>query len=99
MLSQKDIEMLTVPKETKLHALFDVLRKLNDADELLREAIYDYMPMSENDVWQDEADRYFWNTEGMDEINKVSITLGKACDLARLAIHVLEDTSQAQVAC
>ena len=98
MLSQKDIETLTVPKNAKLDALFDVLHKLDDADEILRDAIYDYMPMSENDVWQDEADKYFWHSEGMGEINDVAITLRKACDLARHAIHVLEDTSLALVA-
>ena len=98
MLSQKDIETLTVPKNAKLDALFEVLHKLEDVDELLRDAIYDYMPMSENDEWQDEADEFFWHSEGMGEINDVAIALRKAYDLARHAIHVLEDTSLAQVA-
>ena len=98
MLSQKDIEMLTVPKETKLHALFDVLRKLEEAEEILWEAIYDYMPMSENDAWQDEADKLFWHSEGMNEINDMDFALRKTRDLAHHAIHVLDDTNQIEVA-
>ena len=50
MLSQKDIETLTVPKNAKLDALFDVLHKLDDADEILRDAIYDYMPTKNQEV-------------------------------------------------
>ena len=98
MLSQKDIETLTVPKNAKLDALFDVLRKLEDANEILDEEIYGFVPFSSNDEWQNEADKYFWYSEGMGEINDVAIALGNTRDLARHAIHVLEDTSQAQVA-
>ena len=98
MLSNEDIEMLTVPKNAKLDALFDVLNKLNDADEILDDAVYGFVPFSSNEEWQNEADNFFWHSEGMKEINDVAIVLSKARDLARHAIHVLEHTTEAQAA-
>ena len=98
MLSNEDIEKLTVPKKVKLDALFDVLSRLEVADAILDEAVYRFVPFSSNDEWQNEADKIFWNSEGMKEINDVALALSKARDLARHAIHVLEDTSLAQVA-
>ena len=98
MLSQKDIETLTVPKNAKLDALFDVLNKLNDADEILDDAVYGFVPFSSNEEWQNEADNFFWHSEGMKEINDVAIALSKARDLAKHAIHVLEGTTEAQAA-
>ena len=98
MLSNEDIKKLTVPKNAKLDALFDVLHKLEDADEILDDAVYGFVPFSPNDEWQNEADNFFWHSEGMKEINDVALALSKARDLARHAIHVLENTTEAQAA-
>lgn len=98
MLSSEDIEMLTVPKSQKIDALFDVLHKLEDADEILYEAVFGHMPFSTNDEWQDEADKVFWHSEGMHEINEVSFALRNVRDLAQHAIHILEQTTEAEVA-
>ena len=98
MLSSEDIEMLTVPRSAKLDALFDVLHKLEDIDEVLSEAIFDYMPFSEDDDWQSEADNFFWNSEGMSEINDVACALNDARQLTVHAIHTLEESTEAEVA-
>ena len=98
MLSNEDIEMLTVPKRVKLDALFDVLSRLEVADAILDDAVYGFVPFSPNEEWQNEADKFFWHSEGMSEINDVAIVLSKARDLARHAIHVLEHTTEAQAA-
>ena len=69
MLTQKEIEMFTVPKENKIHALNDVIQFLNDADKVLGDCVYGYMPLCADDKKQDEADYVFWNSPCMDEIN------------------------------
>ena len=98
LLSSEDIQMLSVPRSAKLDALFDVLHKLDDIDELLRDAIFDYMPFSENDDWQSAADDFFWNSEGMREINDVACALNDARQLTVHAIHTLEESTEAEVA-
>ena len=98
MLSKDDIERLTVSKENKLHALVDVIRKLDDADDILSEAVYGYMPFSVDSEWQDEADSFFWNSEGMHEINDVACAIVKARDFALHAICILEGTPEAEAA-
>ena len=99
MLSKDDIQRLTVSNEDKLHALVDVIRKLDEADHILNDAVYGYMPFSSDSQWQDEADKYFWNSEGMHEINDVACAIRNARGLALHAIHALEHTSEAQAAC
>ena len=98
MLSNEDIQRLTVPKNVKLDALFDVLSRLEVADAILDDAVYRFVPFSSNDEWQNEADKIFWYSEGMKEINDVALALSKARDLTRHAIHVLENTTEAQAA-
>ena len=95
MLSKKDIEMLYVSINDKLDALVNVLLKIEDADDILEDAVYGHVPFSQNEAWQDEADQFFWHSEGMYEINDVALAIGKLRDLTRHAIHVLENSTQA----
>ena len=98
MLSNDDIQRLTVSKEDKIDALVEAMNKLEEADYILNEAVYAYMPFSADSQWQDEADHFFWNSEGMHEINEVVCAIVKARDLARHAVHVLEGSSEAKAA-
>ena len=98
MLSKEDIQRLTVSNEDKLHALADVIRKLDEADYILNDAVYGYMPFSADAQWQDEADKFFWNSEAMHEINDVACAIVKVRDLALHAIHILEGTPEAKAA-
>ena len=95
----RDIQRLTVSRENKLNALVEVIHKLEEADDILRDAIYGYMPFSADSEWQDEADKFFWNSEGMHEINDVACAIRNARGLALHAIHALETTSEAKAAC
>ena len=99
MLSKEDIQRLTVAREDKLAALDEVFLKLEKADYILNEAVYRYMPFSSDSQWQDEADKFFWNSEGMHEINDVACAIRNARGLALQAIHALEHTSEAKAAC
>lgn len=96
MLSQEEIQMFTVSVRAKLGATYTVHQALDELDAVLRETIYDYMPMSADDEWQDEADKVFWNSEGMHEINDVDCAIRHACELTLHAIHLLEHNSQSQ---
>ena len=98
MLSNEDIQRLTVSKEDKIDALLEAINKLDEADYIINEAVYAYMPFSADSQWQDEADHFFWNSEGMHEINEVVCAIVKARDLALHAVHVLEGTSEAKAA-
>lgn len=95
MLSNEDIQRLTIPKKVKVEALFFVLNRLEDADDILDDAIYRFAPFSSDDEWQNEADQIFWHSEGMREIDKVVLALSKASELAKHAIHVLENAKEA----
>ena len=99
MLSNEDIERLTVSKEDKLNALGEVLHKLDEANDILFDAVYGYMPFSADSEWQDEADKFFWGSAGMHEINDVACAILKARDFARHAVLILKGTSEAKAAC
>ena len=98
MLTQKEIQLFTVPKSSKIHALYDVILYLNEADDVLNDYVYRYMPFSADSEWQDEADNFFWNSEGMHEINDVACAIRKARDLARHAICILKGSPEAKAA-
>ena len=98
MLTQKEIEMFTVPKENKIHALGEVIQFLNDADNVFGKNIYGYMPLCADEQKQYEADNVFWSSELMDEINDVACAIVKVRDLALHAIHILEGTPEAEAA-
>ena len=92
MLSNDDIQRLSVSKKDKLYALFNVLSKIDEADCILDDVVYRHMPFSEDTKWLDEAAKYFWNSECMQEINDVSRAIGNARSLVHHAIHALETT-------
>ena len=98
MLSNDDIQRLTVSNENKLHALDVVLLKLDEANDFLFNAVYGYMPFSPDSDWQDEADKLFWGSAGMHEINDTACAILKARDFARHAVLVLKGTSEAKAA-
>ena len=91
MLTQQDFQMFSVPISNKIHALLEVIQKLNDADEILSENIYAYMPMCTDEKRQDEADNVFWNSEAMDDINEVAVSISRIRDLAKKILLSLND--------
>ena len=98
MLTQKEIDMFTVPKENKILALHDVIQFLDDADNVLGKNIYAYMPLCSDDKMQDEADNVFWNSEAMDEINEVAVAIIKIRDFTLNVLRSLRDNTPAKVA-
>lgn len=92
MLTQEEIQKIPVSRWAKLGAMYTVVKALEELGAVLRETIYDYMPMSLDEDWQDEADKVFWNSEAMEEINEVDCALIYARDLALHAINHLECT-------
>ena len=90
MLTQEDIEMFTVSKEVKLEALLNVIHKLGDIRADLYTAIFDRMPFSANDDWQDEADKVFWHSEGMDKLLSIDNMLRTTRELAVAGMQELE---------
>ena len=98
MLSNDEIMMFTVPKENKIHALNDVIQFLNDADKVLGDCVYAYMPLCSDDKKQDEADNVFWNSEAMDEINEVAVAIIKIRDFTLNVLRSLGDNTPAKVA-
>ena len=98
MLTQKEIDMFTVPKENKILALLDVIQFLDDADKVLADCVYGYMPLCADDKKQDEADLVFWSSELMDEINDVAVSIGKIRDFAKQVLRSLNDNTPAEAA-
>ena len=98
MLTQKEIEMFTVPKENKIHALGEVIQFLNDADNVFGKNIYGYMPLCADEQKQYEADNVFWSSELMDEINDVAVSIGKIRDFAKQVLRSLNDNAHAEAA-
>ena len=98
MLTQKEIQMFTVPKENKILALVDVIQFLDDADNVLGENIYGYMPLCQDEQKQDEADNVFWSSELMDEINDVAVSIGKIRDFAKQVLRSLNDNTPTKAA-
>ena len=98
MLTQKEIQLFSVPKENKILALNDVIQFLDDADNVLGENIYGYMPLCQDDKMQDEADNVFWNSPCMDEINEVAVSIGRIRDFAKNVLLSLGDNAPAKAA-
>ena len=90
MLTQEEIEKFTVTKKDKIEALLNVIHKLGDIRADLYTAIFDKMPFSANDEWQDEADKVFWHTEGMDKLLAIDNMLRTTRELAVAGMQELE---------
>ena len=90
MLTQEEIEKFTVSKEDKVDALSNIVHKLKSVREDLYSAIFDRMPFSPNDEWQDEADKVFWHSEGMDRLFSIDNMLKTTQDLAVAAMKELQ---------
>ena len=98
MLSNDEIMMFTVPKENKIHALGEVIQFLNDADKVLGDCVYGYMPLCADEKKQDEADYVFWNSEAMDEMNEIAVAIIKIRDFTLNVLRSLGDNTPAKVA-
>ena len=90
MLTQEEIEKFTVSKEDKVDALLNVVHKLESIRDDLYSTIFDRMPFSANDDWQDEADKVFWHSEGMEKLLSIDNMLRTTRELAVAGMQELE---------
>ena len=68
MLSNEDIQRFSLHSGDKIDALFDVVHRIEDIREDLNYSIFSNMPFSPDDEWQEEANKLFWDSDGMHEL-------------------------------
>lgn len=92
------LDVLIPSDNDKIDVLFKTVQKIESIREDLNDAVFGFMPLSNDKDWEIQAENVFWNSSAMSEFLQLEHLLKLARDCAQNAIHQLENSTQAEVA-
>ena len=92
------LDVLIPSDSDKIDVLFKTVQKIENIREDLNDAVFGFMPFSNDRDWEAQAEKVFWNSSAMSEFLQLEHLLKMALECANQTIHQLEHSTHAEVA-